>query len=162
MILSVDRLDYTKGIPERLKAFRKFLIKNPEYADKVVFVQIAVPSRTQIPDYKHLKDQVEMLVLEINEEFEHLPDAPIYYIYRSFPFEKLCAFYSEADIALITPYFDGMNLISKEYIVTKKENGVLILSELAGAASELGEALIVNPRNPDQIALAIKEAIKCP
>ncbi|MCB1139968.1 MAG: trehalose-6-phosphate synthase, partial [Leptospiraceae bacterium] len=160
MILSVDRLDYTKGIPERLSAYKKFLERNPEKAAEVVLVQVAVPSRTKIPDYRHLKDQVEVIVMDIIEAHETLPDSPIQFMYRSLPFRRLAAFYSEADVALVTPYFDGMNLVAKEYVAVKKDHGVLILSELAGASSELGEAIIINPWNRDQISDALETALE--
>ena len=160
MILSVDRLDYTKGIPERLSAYKKFLERNPEKAAEVVLVQVAVPSRTKIPDYRHLKDQVEVIVMDIIEAHETLPDSPIQFMYRSLPFRRLAAFYREADVALVTPYFDGMNLVAKEYVAVKKDHGALILSELAGAASELGEAIIINPWNRDQISDALESALE--
>ncbi len=158
LILSVDRLDYTKGIANRLKAYKKFLERNPKYASQTVLVQIAVPSRTQITSYRELKEEVEEIVSEINEIHEKEKNPPIHYIYRSLPFEKLTAFYKAAEICLVTPLCDGMNLVAKEYVAVQKDKGVLILSELAGAASELGEAIIVNPWNPDQIADAIEQA----
>ena len=159
MILCVDRLDYTKGIPDRLRAYRKFLHRNPERVDQVVLIQIAVPSRTEIKDYQALKYEVEEIVSQIEEDFEHKELAPIRFLYRSFPFERLSCFYLAADVALVTPYFDGMNLVAKEYVAIKKDKGVLILSERAGAAYELGEALLINPWNSDQISLAIEEAL---
>lgn len=160
LILSVDRLDYTKGLPERLSAYKQFLEKNPDLIEKVVLVQVAVPSRTRIPDYRNLKDRVDEIVMEITEQYERLPESPIHFMYRSLPFQRLAAFYKEADVALVTPYFDGMNLVAKEYVAIKKDSGVLILSELAGAASELGEALIINPWNKDQIADAIRQGLE--
>ncbi len=162
MILSVDRLDYTKGIPERLKAYKKFLQRNPELVKDFVLIQIAVPSRTEIPDYRHLKDQVEILVQDILDTFETEEEPPLHYMYKQVPFSRLCAFYKEAEVALVTPHFDGMNLVAKEYVASQKNSGVLILSELAGAASELGEALIINPWNPEQISFALEEAIEMP
>ena len=162
MILSVDRLDYTKGVPDRLRAYKKFLARNPHLARDVVLVQIAVPSRTQIADYQQPKNNVEGIVNEITETYENQPHAPIHYIYRSLPFRRLCAFYLEADIALVTPYFDGMNLVAKEFVAVKKNKGVLILSEHAGAAHEMGEALIINPWNPDQISQALEHALNMP
>ncbi|MCB1316168.1 MAG: trehalose-phosphatase, partial [Leptospiraceae bacterium] len=159
LILSVDRLDYTKGLPDRLRAYKKFLQRNPHLVRDTVLVQIAVPSRTQISDYQELKNQVESIVNDIQETFEQETQAPIHFIYRSLPFKRLCAFYMEADIALVTPYFDGMNLVAKEFVAVKKDSGVLILSEHAGAAHELGEALIINPWNPDQISLALEQAV---
>ena len=159
MILSVDRLDYTKGIPGRLRAYRKFLHRNPEKVDQTVLIQIAVPSRTEIKDYQALKYQVEEIISQIQEDFEHKENSPIHFLYRSFPFERLASFYEAADVALVTPYFDGMNLVAKEYVAIKKNKGVLILSERAGAAYELGEALLINPWNADEISLAIERAL---
>jgi trehalose 6-phosphate synthase/phosphatase len=158
IIISVDRLDYTKGIANRLRGYKKFLERNPKYASQAVFVQIAVPSRTQIPSYRDLKEEVEEIVNEINETYEGEKYPPIHYMYRSLPFDKLAAFYKQAEISLVTPLCDGMNLVAKEFVAVQKDRGVLILSEFAGAASELGEAIIINPWNPDQIADAIESA----
>ena len=145
----------------RLKGIKKFLEKNPEYVDKVVFVQIAVPSRTKINSYRDLKESSEEIIREVNEHYEDLGHKPpIDYHYRSFPQEQLATYYDQADIALVTPLRDGMNLVAKEYIAVKRDKGVLILSELAGAAYELGETVTVNPWNPDAIADAIKQALE--
>ncbi|MBN2394948.1 MAG: bifunctional alpha,alpha-trehalose-phosphate synthase (UDP-forming)/trehalose-phosphatase [Candidatus Atribacteria bacterium] len=160
IIISVDRLDYTKGIPERLKAFSTFLEDNPEYWEKVTMILVAVPSRTDVPQYQNLKKQVDEMIGYINGKFGKLGWSPILYLYRSIPFHELAALYYTADIALITPLKDGMNLIAKEYIATKKDaTGVLILSEMAGAGNEMSEALIVNPNNCTQISWAIKYAL---
>jgi len=160
IILSVDRLDYSKGIVRRLKGFKKFLEKNPKAAQKYCLIQVAVPSRTKIQSYKDLKEQVENLIETINEKFNYLDNFPITYLYKSLKFEKLCAFYKKAEIALVTSLRDGMNLVAKEFVAAKKDSGVLILSETAGAAGELGEAILVNPWNPDEIAEAINRATK--
>ncbi len=159
VILCVDRLDYTKGIPNRLRAYRKYLHRNPQMASKVLLIQIAVPSRTEIKDYQALKYEVEEVIGQIEEDFEHQEVIPIRFLYRSFPFIRLAAYYAMADVTLVTPYFDGMNLVAKEYVAVKKDKGVLILSERAGAAYELGEALLINPWNADQIDLAIEQAL---
>lgn len=160
LILSLDRLDYTKGIAQRLEAFDLFLETYPEYKDKVTLIVVAVPSRTGIENYKHLKQQLDQLVGNINGKYGNIGWTPIWYLYRSIPFYQLVALYSIADVALVTPLRDGMNLVAKEFIATKLNGkGVLILSETAGAVKELGEALIINPNNKDQIADAIKEAI---
>ncbi|MFQ5455172.1 MAG: bifunctional alpha,alpha-trehalose-phosphate synthase (UDP-forming)/trehalose-phosphatase [Nitrospirota bacterium] len=158
LIISVDRLDYTKGIPNHLKAIDCFLSRNPEWHDKVIFIQICVPSRINVPVYKTLKLEVEQLVGAINGKFGTPSWLPIHYLYQSFPFSKLAAMYLASEVALITPLRDGMNLVSKEYLATHiNDAGKLILSEEAGAASELTEAIIVNPHDISQIA----EAINC-
>ncbi|UCH87917.1 MAG: bifunctional alpha,alpha-trehalose-phosphate synthase (UDP-forming)/trehalose-phosphatase [Thermoplasmata archaeon] len=163
IILSMDRLDYTKGIPPRLKAFDMFLDKHPEYKEKVTLILVAVPSRTRVEHYGELKKGVEELVSSINGKHGTIGWTPVWYLYRSISFHTLIALYNVADVALITPQRDGMNLIAKEYIATKRNaKGVLILSEMAGAAVELGESLIVNPNNTSEMADAINEALVMP
>ena len=162
-ILSIDRLDYTKGIPERLKAFDLFLEKHPEYREKIVFVLVVVPSRTKVEQYTSLKKHIDEFVGTLNGKYGTMGWVPIWYMYRSLSFSYLVALYKMADIALITPLRDGMNLISKEYLATKTDrNGILILSETAGAAKELGEAIIINVNNPDEIVRALEEALIMP
>ncbi|MFT6205219.1 MAG: trehalose 6-phosphate synthase/phosphatase [Spirosomataceae bacterium] len=162
-ILSIDRLDYTKGIANRLLAFEYFLEKYPDYAGKVRLVMLAVPSRSNVPQYQDLKNEIDQLVGRINGKFSDVNWTPIWYFYRSMPFENLIDLYSSCDIALITPVRDGMNLVAKEYIACRTDDtGVLILSEMAGAANELTEALIINPNNFDQVSDAIKQAIEMP
>ncbi len=160
IILCVDRLDYTKGIPDRLRSYHKFLHRNPEWQKKVILIQIAVPSRTDIKDYQRLKSQVNEIIDKIEEDFRHQEISPIKFLYRSFSFDQLIAYYQSADVAMVTPYFDGMNLVAKEFVAVKRHDGVLILSERAGAAYELGEALLVNPWNSDQMSKAITEALQ--
>jgi len=163
IIISIDRLDYTKGIIQRLEAFDLFLSENPEYKEKVTLIMVAVPSRTGVEDYKMLRNRLEQLVGRINGEHGTMGWVPVWYLYRFLPFKRLTALYNVADVALVTPLRDGMNLIAKEFIATKTEGrGVLILSEMAGAASELGEALIVNANNKGAITKAIKEALEMP
>ncbi|MFH2105084.1 MAG: bifunctional alpha,alpha-trehalose-phosphate synthase (UDP-forming)/trehalose-phosphatase [Parcubacteria group bacterium] len=163
LILSIDRLDYTKGILERLDAFEYFLDKNPQYIGQVTLILVAVPSRTRIENYGLLKKQLDEKISQINGKYSEVEWIPIWYLYRSLSFEKLVAFYQAADIALITPLRDGMNLIAKEYIATKKDGkGVLILSEMAGTANELREALIVNPNDKRQISKALQRALEMP
>ena len=163
IILSVDRMDYTKGIIKRLEAFEFFLQKNPEYLEKVILIMIVVPSRIRVKQYQHLKQQVDELVGEINGKYATINWSPIRYLFQSIPFYELTALYYIADIALITPLKDGMNLVAKEFIATKNNNkGVLILSEMAGAADELGEAIIINPNNKEQISWSIKYALNMP
>ncbi len=160
IIFSIDRLDYTKGIPQRLEAFDLFLDKHPEWRKKVVFIVVVVPSRTKVEHYRLLKKQVDELVGKINGKYGTLEWTPIWYIYRPLPFYTLVTLYNIADIGLITPYRDGMNLVAKEFIASKVDSkGVLILSEMAGAAEELGEALIVNPNDREEIAEALRKAL---
>jgi trehalose 6-phosphate synthase/phosphatase len=163
LILSIDRLDYSKGIPQRLEAFDTFLQKNPEYKGKVTLILVAVPSRTQVEHYKLLKSQVDELIGKINGEHGSIDWTPISYLYRFLRFPALNALYSVADVALITPLRDGMNLIAKEYLASKTDGkGVLILSEMAGASQELGEALIVNPNDKEELKNALVEALAMP
>ena len=160
IILSVDRLDYTKGIPQRLEAFDLFLEKYPEYKKKVTLVMVAVPSRLGVETYQQLKHQVDEWVGRINGKHGTIDWMPVWYLYRFLPFEKIVSLYDMADVALVTPLRDGMNLIAKEYIATRKDGrGVLILSEMAGAMRELAEAIIVNPNNKQEIADSLKEAL---
>ena len=160
VIISVDRLDYTKGILERLKAYATFLEDNPEYWEKVIMILVAVPSRTAVTQYQRLKEQVDEMIGYINGQYGKIGWSPIWYLYRSLPFYELTALYYISDIALVTPLKDGMNLIAKEYIAAKKDAlGVLILSEMAGVSNEMGEAIIVNPNNRTQISWALKYAL---
>lgn len=163
IILSIDRLDYTKGIIQRLDAFDLFLEKNPKYKEKVVLILVAAPSRTKVEQYKLLKKQVDGLVGKINGKYGSIGWMPIWYLYSFLPFDNLVSLYSAADVALITPLRDGMNLIAKEFIASKTDGrGVLILAEITGAAKELGEAIIVNPNNKKEIVAALKEALTMP
>jgi trehalose 6-phosphate synthase len=164
IILGVDRLDYTKGIPERLIAFQEALKRYPDLQEKVVFVQVVVPSRTDIPAYLDLKTEIEQLVGEINGQFTRSGWVPIHYIFRNLERRELVAYYRTAEIALITPLKDGMNLIAKEYCACSlEENCVLILSEFAGAAAQLQKgALMVNPHDIEGMAAAIYRAVRMP
>jgi len=163
IIVSIDRLDYTKGIIQRLEAFDLFLNENPQYKEKVTLILLAVPSRTGVGDYMELRKKLEGLVGRINGEHGTIGWVPVWYLYRAVSFERLAALYSIADVALVTPLRDGMNLIAKEFIAARRDRkGVLILSEMAGAASELGEAIIINSHNKAAIIKAIKEAIEMP
>ncbi len=160
IILSIDRLDYSKGIPERLKAFDLFLEENPEMIEKVLLILVAVPSRTEVIHYKMLKDQVDILVGKINGKYGTLGWNPIHYMYRSFNFEELISLYLTADILFITPLRDGMNLIAKEYVASRHDmTGVLILGEMAGTAKELSEAIIINPNDLESTSEALRTAI---
>jgi trehalose 6-phosphate synthase/phosphatase len=161
VILSVDRLDYTKGIPERLRAYELLLEQNPQYREKVVLLLIAVPSRTGVHRYRALKKEVDELISTINGKYGTIGWVPIHYFYRGFPFERLSAFYGLADVLLVTPLRDGMNLVAKEFVATHRDaGGVLILSETAGSAREMGEALLINPNNSEEIAASLKTALE--
>jgi len=164
IILGVDRLDYTKGIIERLRAYSYMLRTWPQMRRGVTMVQVVVPSRVDIPKYLELKEEVERLVGEINGEFSDVGWVPVHYLYRTMPREELIAHYVAADIALITPLKDGMNLVAKEYCASQVGNtGVLILSEFAGAAKELLDgALLVNPNDQQAVAHAIMRAAQMP
>ena len=163
IIISIDRLDYTKGIIQRLEAFDLFLSDNPEYKGEVTLVLVAVPSRTGVEDYKMLRERLEQLVSRVNGEHGTMGYMPVWYLYRSLPFKELTALYHIADVALVTPLRDGMNLIAKEFIAAKTDSpGVLIISEMTGAARELGEALIVNSFDKAAIVNAIKESLEMP
>jgi trehalose 6-phosphate synthase/phosphatase len=163
IILSVDRLDYSKGIIERLEAFDLFLSRNPQYRGKVTLIMVAVPTRTGVEDYKAIRSRLEQLVGRVNGEYGSMGYIPVWYLYRSLPFKELTALYNVSDVALVTPLRDGMNLIAKEFIAAKTDKtGVLIISEMTGAARELGESLVVNSCNKDAIVKAIKEALEMP
>ena len=163
LILSIDRLDYTKGIAKRLNAFKYFLDKYPEYKEKVRLIVLAVPSRSKVPQYKLLKKEVDELVGRINGELATVSWTPIWYFYRSVPFESLIDLYTSSDIAWLTPIRDGMNLVAKEYVASRvDQSGVLILSEMAGSAKEMNEAILINPNNFEQIACALYKAINMP
>ena len=162
-VLSVDRLDYTKGILERLDAFDLFLERNPAYRERVTLILVAVPSRTAVETYQELKRQIDERIGYLNGKYATIGWVPIWYLYRSVPFETLVALYNLADVALVTPVRDGMNLIAKEFIATKTDGtGVLVLSEMAGAAQELGEAITVNPNSREDVATALKDALEMP
>jgi trehalose 6-phosphate synthase/phosphatase len=163
IVLSIDRLDYTKGITNRLMAYDRFLDMNPDWRGKVVLLMIVVPSRTGVEDYQRMKMRTDELVGQINGRFGTLTWTPIIYQYRSLPQEQLIPLYSASDVMLVTPMRDGMNLVAKEYVASRPDDGgVLILSEMAGAASELGEATIVNPNDVPAMARAIKAALEMP
>jgi trehalose 6-phosphate synthase/phosphatase len=163
LIVSVDRSDYTKGIPARLDAYEEFLNKNPNYVEKVVMVVLAVPTRSDVKEYQDLRLDIEQKVSRINGTFSTIDWTPIVYRYQSLPFEELSALYAMADVMLVTPLRDGMNLVAKEYVATHHNGGgVLVLSEMAGAASELTDAIQVNPYNQSMVSAAIKQALEMP
>jgi len=165
LMISIDRLDYTKGILNRLEAFDQFLRVYPDFRGKVSLVILVVPSRVQVSWYNDLRVQIEQLVGRINGEYGTIGWTPINYMFRSLDFTRLTALYHAADVALITPLRDGMNLVAKEYVATRAQTngrGVLILSEMAGAACELSEALVVNPHDKTGIVEAIARAMTMP
>jgi len=163
IILSVDRLDYTKGIPERIRAFNRFLEKYSEYKGKVNLILIVAPSRTKVDMYQNLLLEIEELVSKTNGKYGTIGWIPIWFFNRAFDFNKLTALYLTSDVLLVTPLRDGMNLVAKEYIAAKNDNGgSVIVSETAGAASELGEAFVVNANNIEEIADTIHKALKEP
>ena len=163
VVLSVDRLDFTKGILERLRAFEGFLDQYPTWRGQVSLISLLVPSRTKVAQYRKMKRQVDELVGRINGRFGTPGWTPIWYLYRSLPFEKLVPLYQLADVALVTPIRDGMNLVAKEYLASHPDGrGVLVLSETAGSAEELGEALVVNPMDQQAIIQAMHAALTMP
>lgn len=163
IMLSIDRLDYSKGIPNRLIAFNHFLDKYPEYHHKVTLIMLAVPSRIDVEHYQMMKDEIDRLVGIINGRFGTITWTPVRYFYRALPFENLAELYGSSDIALITPVRDGMNLVAKEYIATRTDgSGVLVISEMTGAAKELNEAVKINPFDKDGTAEGIKQALEMP
>lgn len=161
LVLGIDRLDFTKGIPHKLKAFHDLLTRYPQLQEKVSLIQVVVPSRTGIKEYDALRTEIEQLVGRINGQFVRPGGwVPIWYVYSSLTQEELLAYYRAADIALITPLKDGMNLVAKEYCACSiEEDCVLILSEFAGAAAQLGRgALLVNPHDIEGVADALLRA----
>ncbi len=163
LLLGVDRLDYTKGIPRKLLAMERLLERSPQYRGKISLLQIAVPSRENVAEYKSLRNDVEQLVGRINGSSGSLHNAPIHYLYQPVTQDELLTSYRAANIAVVTPLRDGMNLVAKEYVAARTDgDGVLVLSELAGAASELGEALTVNPYDVEALASALDRALTMP
>jgi len=164
VLLGVDRLDYTKGIPQRLQAFDTLLQRSPELHGRVTLVQLAVPSREDIPQYRELRLELERLVSAINGRHGRPGWTPVQYLYRQVPLEELLAYYRAADVCLVTPLRDGMNLVAKEYCAAKVDgNGVLVLSEFAGATAQLANgALLVNPYDVEGTAAAIARACHMP
>ncbi|MBN1411766.1 MAG: bifunctional alpha,alpha-trehalose-phosphate synthase (UDP-forming)/trehalose-phosphatase [Spirochaetales bacterium] len=163
LIFSIDRLDYTKGMLQRLHAYEYFLGKYPQWHNKVIYNMVVIPSRDSIKRYREMKKEIEATVGRINGKFGSLAWLPIVYQYKSLSFSELVALYSSSDIGLITPLRDGMNLVSKEYIASQtSKQGVLILSEMAGAASELSEAFLINPVDKKEVADTIHKALVLP
>lgn len=167
LILNVERLDYTKGLPEKLAAMRRFLELNPDRVGEVLFILIAVPSRQGVKEYDDLTEEVQREVGAINGTFGRVGHSPIHFLHRGFPLVDLAALYALAEVCLVTPLRDGMNLVAKEFLDCQRPGlsqrpGVLILSEFAGAAQELSHALHVNPHDTDDVAAALKRALEMP
>ncbi|MDA9893098.1 bifunctional alpha,alpha-trehalose-phosphate synthase (UDP-forming)/trehalose-phosphatase [Flavobacteriaceae bacterium] len=163
IILSIDRLDYTKGVINRVKSFELFLTQYPEYKEKVRMLMVLVPSRANVSHYKELKRETDEIIGRVNGNFATVNWTPIWYYYRSFDFDDLINLYRLSDVAMVTPLRDGMNLVAKEYLATRIQNdGVLILSELAGASKELHQSLIVNPFDITALSNTIHEALNMP
>ena len=160
VVLGVDRLDYTKGIDHRLRAYGTLLRRRRDLRGRIVFVQIAVPTREGVEQYQAIRDRIELIAGRINGEFGRPGWIPLYYLYRSVERAELVAYYRMADVAVVTPLRDGMNLIAKEYLASRtQDTGVLLLSEFAGASEQLEEAMVVNPYDLDGLASTLEEAI---
>lgn len=160
IILGVDRLDYTKGIDLRLRAFQTLLERRHDLHGDVVFVQVAVPSREGVEEYQIIRERIEQMVGHINGDHARPDWVPVHYLHRSLPREELIAYYRAADVMMITPLRDGMNLVAKEYIASRVDlTGVLVLSEFAGAAEQLDRALLVNPYDVDGLAATLERAV---
>lgn len=163
VIVGVDRLDYIKGVPHKLHAFEVFLTENPDWIGKVVLVQVAVPSRGDVEEYQSLRASVNELVGRINGKFGTVEFTPIHYLHKSVPFDELVSLYRISDVCMVSSTRDGMNLVCYEYIASQVDNnGVLILSEFAGAAQSLNGALIVNPWNTEELCESIRESLTLP
>jgi len=161
LILGIDRLDYTKGIIERLSAYRILLSRFPELRERVTLIQLVVPSRADIAEYQQLRLKIENLVSNVNREYGKPGWIPVQYFYRSVSQTDLVAYYRTADVAMVTPLRDGMNLVAKEFCASRCDlRGALVLSEFAGAADELRTgALIVNPHDLEGMADALHRAL---
>lgn len=163
LIVGVDRLDYIKGVPQKMTALELFLEQHPEWIGKVVLIQLAVPSRQDVEEYQNLRSTVNELVGRINGRFGTVDFMPIHFMHKSLPFTELCALYAVSDACLVTSTRDGMNLVSYEFIATQQaRQGVMIISEFAGAAQSLNGSIVVNPWDSQQVADAIYEAVTMP
>ncbi|KHN97185.1 trehalose-6-phosphate synthase 1 [Metarhizium album ARSEF 1941] len=160
LIVGVDRLDYIKGVPQKLHALEVFLTEHPEWIGKIVLVQVAVPSRQDVEEYQNLRAVVNELVGRINGKFGTIEFMPIHFLHQSVSFDELTALYAVSDVCLVSSTRDGMNLVSYEYIATQQaRHGVMILSEFTGAAQSLNGSIIVNPWNTEELANAIHDAV---
>ncbi|WP_219419303.1 alpha,alpha-trehalose-phosphate synthase (UDP-forming) [Pseudonocardia nigra] len=160
VILGIDRLDYTKGIDVRLRAFEELLVEDRVSADDVVMIQLATPSRERVEHYQKMRNDIEQSVGRINGEYSRVGHPAVHYLHQSLPREELAAFFVAADVMLVTPLRDGMNLVAKEYVACRHDNGgALVLSEFAGAAIELKDAILVNPHDTDGVKNALYAAL---
>ena len=162
LILGVDRLDYSKAIPERLEAFARLLERFPEWRNQVSFVQVSVPTRSEVPEYAELRGRVEALVGRINGTFGEADWVPVRYLYRSYDQATLARLYRKAAVGLVTPLRDGMNLVAKEYVAAQDptDPGVLVLSKFCGAAEQLALAIVTNPFHADGMAADLDAALR--
>jgi trehalose 6-phosphate synthase len=161
--VGVDRIDYTKGLPERLRAIRRFFERWPEYRRRMVFVQLASPSRSEIPRYHALQEETRAIVRVINDEIGERGWRPIVYRERHHSHREIRAYYRAADFCMVTALHDGMNLVAKEYVAARDDDdGVLILSRFTGASRELVDTILVNPYDIEDTAAAIRRAIEMP
>jgi trehalose 6-phosphate synthase len=164
VIIGVDRLDYTKGLAERFEGYRHFLEEHPDWRHRAFLLQIAPPSRGEVHTYETIREELDGLSGRINGQFAHVDWVPIRYVNQSYPRAGLVGLYRGADVALVTPLLDGMNLVAKEYVAAQdpEDPGVLILSKFAGAALQMTEALLVNPHSKDEISDALATALAMP
>ncbi len=164
LVIGVDRLDYSKGLPQRFEAFGRFLARHAEWRSRVSFLQIAPPSREQVQEYRDLRSRLERLAGATNGRYAEPDWVPIRYVNRSFTQGTLAGFHRVADVGLVTPLRDGMNLVAKEYVAAQPPDdpGVLVLSSFAGAADELAEAIIINPLDPEDIVESLERALSMP
>jgi trehalose 6-phosphate synthase len=162
LLLGVDRLDYSKGVPERLEAFGRMLELYPQWRGQVVMVQVSVPTRADVPEYAELRHRVETLVGRINGTYGEADWVPVRYLYRSYPPVVLAQLYRAADVALVTPLRDGMNLVAKEFVAAQDPDdpGVLVLSRFAGAAEEMTAAVLTNPYHCDGMAVDFDQSLR--
>jgi trehalose 6-phosphate synthase len=161
--IGIDRVDYTKGIPERLAAIDRLLEERPEYVGRLTFLQVGVPSRTAIADYDSLNHALERQVQALNQKWAHGTWRPVVFVHRHVPQHELMALHLMADFCVVSSLHDGMNLVAKEFVASRYDgDGVLVLSEFTGAARELTEALMVNPFSVEEIAGAIERALEMP
>jgi len=164
MLLGVDRLDYSKGLEERFLSYEQFLADNPEQLEKVFLLQVATPSREEVAEYQDIRSRLDTVSGRINGEFATFDWVPIRYVNRAYRRDELAGLYRASHVGLVTPLRDGMNLVAKEYVAAQDpaDPGVLVLSEFAGAAEQMREALIVNPLDREQVAETIQRALTMP